>query len=737
MQSASLVPQPEPRVDVWSMPPPGPRGAEPDRGDAELPLAYYWALVLRQRWRIASFVVVVTTAATLFTLTRPKQYDATMLLRVDPLSSPLVGQDQRNGQVDTNLLVATEGQVLTSPAVVQETIDKLNLGTDPEFAAESATSNGAPPAPGKLLEAVTKRINVRQPVGTELLDVTFRSHRPELSAEAANGLAAQFLEHENVIRAQTLTDSSRAMAGQLDTMRAEMENDEAALVKYEAENDVIDADDKTNIYQARLSAINDDLGKAQSQRMELEADYRVVSQGGLDALLASKLGEQLLPDQQRLINDQRQLARDATIYGPQHPTYRQQLEVVQHDQQALDDGAALVRQQVADQYRAALAREALIQRGLQQQKAAFDAFSMRAIKYSALKAAADGSARLYYDLQQRIQDAAVAAGLRSEDVAVVSPAQPPVKPSAPHPLLVGLITLFGTALFGVAAAVAAGLMDRTVGNADQVELRFRVPVIGALPEVPTAQVGTGLSLMRQANPGGEVDSEAQPLPYREAAYAIYSALQFALGDGAHPVAVTSSLPGEGKSTLISYLAVVGAALGRRTVLVDADMRKPNIHRIYGLPNRSGLSNALRRHGALGELLQAAGPNLSVLTSGPVPRNPTELLHLGLGDLLEELQTQFDLILIDCPPLLGFGDSIKIASLADGVLLVAHSGTTQQAQLASSLRHLNSVQARLLGVVLNRVNTDRGGEYSYYHNYYYRSVQEEEAHETERTRLPGK
>ncbi|MGH9486162.1 MAG: GumC family protein [Terriglobales bacterium] len=722
MHSHQVAPSTAAPIDVWSLP--SVNGPE-DSGGTELPISYYWALIRRQRWKIAAFVLILTTAATLFTLTRPKKYDATVMLRVDPLSSPIVGETQRNGQVDPNLLVSTEAKAMVSPAVVQETIDRLGLAAVPEFARFATIESGGQrvPAPAKLLNAVTKQISVSQPVETELLQVTFRSLSPQLSASVANGLAAQFLEHQDAVRAQSLTDSSKSMVGQLDTMRAQMEKDEEALVDYEASNDVIDAGDKTNIYEARLTAINQDLGKAQSARMELEAEYRVVMQGGVDAILASPLGEQLLPREQRLINDQHTLASYATIYGPRHPLYKQQEEAVQHDKESLQQGADLIRQQVQDLYSAALTREALIAAGLQQQKQAFDAFNLRAIKYHALQAAATSSTNLYYDLQQRIQDATVAAGLRSEEVAVISPATPPNKPSAPHPFLVGALTLLMTTVIGVGAAVLVGLMDRTVGTADDVELRFRVQVLGSLPDVAADMIAAGLVELRSAGP--DTSEMARHLPYREAVYSVYSAVQFADQGIAGTLAVTSSVPGEGKSTLTSYLAAISAALGRRTIIVDADLRKPTVHRIHNIANRVGVSSVLRGTAPLSQAVVSPVPNLFVLPAGPLPPNPTELLHLGLGALLEELQSQYDWVLIDCPPLLGFGDSVKLASTAQGVLLVARVGLTQQAHLSASLHQIKSVRAHLLGVVLNRVGKDVNQAYGYYQSYYYGREEGEE------------
>ena len=158
------------------------------------------------------------------------------------------------------------------------------------------------------------------------------------------------------------------------------------------------------------------------------------------------------------------------------------------------------------------------------------------------------------------------------------------------------------------------------------------------------------------------------------------------------------------------------------------MRKPSLHRIHGLSNRIGLTTLLRGTAGLAEVVQTVAPNLSILTTGPLPANPNELLHLGLAGVAEELQGRYDFVLIDCPPLLGFGDSVGIASLAGSVLLVANAGVTQQAHLASSLRQLRSVRAHLLGVVLNRIRKDLGAEYGYYNSYYYQEGRAESSDE---------
>jgi succinoglycan biosynthesis transport protein ExoP len=703
--------------------------AEPEAAGREFTLDYYLFLVKRQRWRILTSVLVFTTLVTMVALALPKKYEATVIVRVDPLSAPVVGQTSQanTGQLNATTLVTTETRIVTSPAVVMEAIRNLNLGHDKEFAPKGAAASlPEPERSDMLLAAVTKDISVSQPLGTVLLDISFTTHSPQLSADGANGVANAFLDQEFKTRAKALEDSSRYMSQQLDAMRAQMERDQMALVRYESTHDLVDPDAKTNIYQARLAQINGDFTKVQAQRMALEADDEIVQSGDLDALLTSRRGEALVPLQERLLSDQRQLSRMSATYGPREPLYRQQAQIVQHDQSVLRRQELHIAAQVQDQYRAAVAEERLLYGALTQEKAAMNAFNLRAIKYRALKAAADGSSSLYYGLEQRIQDADVAAGLRSEDLRIISPARVPYKPVSPRPLLDGALAFILSAMLGVGAAVAMGLMDKTISSPDQVEMRLGLPAIASLPLVSLKQHPDALKVAQYATKllpengeGGESGAEAlrQRSSFREAILSLHTAVQFSGAERITILAVTSSLPGEGKSTATAHLAGAFAALGTRTVLVDADLRKPNVHRIFNVPNRRGLSNVLRGQCGLDEALTPAFDNLTLLPSGPIAAAPSELLHLGLPDVIDQLRARFEVVLIDCPPVLGFADAASIANLAEGVLVIVKAGATEQQKVAAALRQLRGAHAHLLGIVLNRVSEHTDAYYSYQSKYY--------------------
>lgn len=711
LESAALAPSPD-----WNR-----RG---ESSQVEIPFSYYWFLIHRRRGPIATLVLLTTVAVTLLALSLHKVYAATAIVRVDPSGLHVVGDSHNpdNAGADARLLVATEAAVITSPAVVQQASDQLHLAEIPEFQAKLPANATAAQRATALLRTVGEHIVVSQPLDTLLLEIQFRSRDPQLAARAANGLAQSFLEHEYATRAKALTDSTAYMADQIDALRAQMEKDQIALVDYESSHDVIDPDDRANIYQARLSQINNQLTQAQTSRMSLQADAQAAATGDFDALMASPRGQALVPLHDRYLSDQRELTHLGTIYGAAHPLYRQQQAVVQHDQQVLQEQQQHLAAQLRDRYAVALDNERLLAASLDQEKRSVDAFNLRAVRYHALKAAADSSMNLYYDLQKQIQDATVAAGQRSEDLRIISPAVPVTLPVSPRVILWAVLAFLLSTLVGVGAAVLQGVLDKSISSVEQVERWFNLPVMGSLPEVDSKTSIASLSprqipSLAMAEAGDAADSSHHS-PFEEAVLALHSSLAFALDRSTNALVITSSLPAEGKSTVSANLAATMATLGQRVLLVDADMRKPSIHRKFDLPNRVGLSDLLRRGCSPAEALVPIGANLTVLPAGSRLSNPAELLHLHFETVLAQLRPQFDFVLVDSPPLLGFADALNIAAVVGEVLVVVHAGATDRGNFNTAVRQLRASGTNVLGVILNRVSHAIGQYYGYYNSQSY-------------------
>ncbi len=693
-----------------------------------MPLSFYGLILRRYRKWILSTVLCFTAVATLIAVVLPKRYEATATVRIDPQGTRTVGEEAgaNSIQFSARELVTTEAKVVQSPAVVMKTIEELHLDRDPEFSPDYkrlAASGQAMTLSQKnvVLRNVTKEISIDQPLGTFLLSVSFRASSPQTAASVANQLVQSLIEHDYSTRVRALMGSSQSMQAQVNDLRAKMEQSQKDLVDYESSHDVLAPDSKDNIMQARLTEVNQDLGVAQSKRIALEADYATIRSGDLDALLASPRGLSLVPLQNRLLRDQSRLAQDAQVYGPNFPLYREQAAVVAHDKGVLKSGEQHVARQIAAEYAGARAREELLRAELTLQKRRMDDFNLKAIRYHALKAAADSYSTLYYQLQQRIQDVAVAANLHSEMMRLISPALPDPKPVFPRPVLTAILTFLLSTILACSVAILAGLMDRRISNPEQVEHWFQLPVLAALPLIEgSAAVETANLLVAPIHRLSDGASGTPVLsPFREAIFNLHSALAFAQGGGSRQVlALTSTLPAEGKSTTSSHLACAFADLRQNTVLVDADLRKPTVHRRFGISNRLGLSTVLNGQCSVDEALChiEGRPGLTILPAGPVPGRPVELLHLGMADLIEQLRARFECVILDCPPMLGFADAAAIGNLADGVVVIARAGGTERTQVLNTLRSLRAARANILGLVLNAVNRTHGSYYNYYETY---------------------
>lgn len=673
----------------------------------------YVNFVARYAWPIGLATLFGTALVFLYMLTRPPLYASTATLESDSQGLRMPGEAdlQRNSATTADVMVLTLQRLLLSPPVVEGTVRALDLGRYPEF-----NPHGNSPIE-KIDQQVSRAASVDRPPGTLLLDLTVRTRSPQLSADIANALAKTLQDRQYRSRVDAITASSSYMTSQLDGLRTQMEKSQSALVQYQIQNDVLDPDDKTNIMRSRLSQVNDDLSGAQSDRIKLESEYNVARQGDVDALAMTAQGANLHAFEQRLQADKQKLATLALVLGPRNEQLIQQQRMVAFDEAALGDEAQHVENAAYARYRAALDREGLIQNALQQQKRAMDAFDLRAVRYASLKAEADSSTKLYYDLLQRIKEADVDANYRAADLSVASRAEPHYTKVYPRPLLYAGLAMIAILIAGISAAILVGTLDQTMTQPAQVEQWLGVELLGALPEqgAITGPLRYGVG-DPAAGAGPLAGLSPDKLGFREAVLSLRSGLL--LSGDAELIAITSSVPAEGKSTIAANLAAAIASLGGRTLLIDADMRKPRQHSLFGVRARPGLAEVLRGTSTIEAAAQPAAsqPGLMVLVAGARPASPAEVLHDGLPRVLDQARASFDRIVIDCPPVLVFADASEVAALAGSVVLVIGAGRTPRNSAQEALRGLLARQANIRGAILNRVSTSRGHYYEHYRAY---------------------
>ncbi len=712
-------------------------------GVSEAPPSYYAQLVWRYRWQILTLVMFVTTVVALVVFSLHPQYSATAILRIDQNGMQTVGQNNRgaNGMpLSASSLIHTEASEITSPAVILRTVRNLQLYDYREFNPKNRPGSPVPSNVRllKIADVVKGGISVSHPSSTYLLNVSYRSLDPNLSASIANGLLQSLIQQDYQTRVNALLGASTSMRSQLVALRARMERAQAALVQYESQKDVLDPDSANNIMMASLTQVNNDLGLARAQRILYQSLYDVVSSGDINSILVTKPGAQLFPLEQQLLQDRARLARMALVYGPKFPVFRQQQAVVKNDQALLERQRRQIADQIQSQYDSALAREKLLKHELIKQKQQMDLYNLKAIRYHSLQAAAQSYTKLYYELQEKIQDAGVAANLKAENLRIISPAHAIDTPVYPRKFLAIAVSFFLSAFLGIAGALVLGILDSSVTTAEQIENLFHLPLLAALPQLDSKEqrllrpfgYGTQASLTDSGQEASSLPAHVRHgSPFREGILALHSAIMLAHDRVLRTLAVTSALPSEGKSTITANLAAALAGMGSRVVLVDADMRKPSTHHIFQMPNRKGLSTLLRGHATLEQVILEIPhlPNLFLVPAGSASSSPAELLNHGLSPLLEELQAKFDYVVFDCPPILGFADSLSITNQTDGCLLVVSAGHTDRTVISGALRQLRSVRASILGIVLNNVSREVNKYYSYYSTYkHYAQYSEEDA-----------
>jgi len=383
---------------------------------------------------------------------------------------------------------------------------------------------------------------------------------------------------------------------------------------------------------------------------------------------------------------------------------------------------------IESDYQAAMNREQLLHKAFEDQKNEANSLNTKLVEYSLLRRDYETNQQLYEGLLQRLKEAGISSGLRSSNIHVVDRARPPMNPVRPRKSLNMMLSLVVGLALGCALAMFNEYLDNSVKIPEDVEQLVNLPVLGIIPAVASvmaAYPSRRKPLPRAAAPTGTTSDLATVAQPQSVVSEAYRALRTSilLSTSRHApqlILISSGQPREGKTTTALNLAITLAQRGDRVVLIDTDLRRPRIHRSFQMQNDRGLSTFLTTQAPIEELARPVRqvPNLFVIPSGPTPPNPAELLSSEpLEALFAELRRHFDFIVLDSPPAISVADSMILAAHADGVMLVVHGGVTTRETLKHTTKLMNSVNARILGIVLNNVDV-RSVDYKYYYSNYY-------------------
>ncbi len=703
-------------------------------------LQSYWTIINKRRWTIVSVAFIVTVLVAIATFRMTPIYQATVRLDIEADTPQIQSLNDLYRDISTygdETFIGTQIQVLEGGNMAEMTIDQLGLAKDKRAIAAieklPAPDPSQPPPPqGTLDQLFENSLHVQRVRDSHVVNVSFESADPKLSALVANSLADNYIENNFRQKYDATRQASGWMEKQLDELKVKVEKSQQALVDYEKQNAIVNVnekEDRQNVTQERMADLSRDLTIAQTDRLQKESVYEMVRTN--QAQVAYLVQDDLLQKLEEKHADLKSQYIDVLGQsGPKHPKAQRLQSQLDEVQSLIDRERKRILDRIQNDYMAALEREKLLTAAVAKEKTQVGALNQLLIQHNLLKREADTNQQLYESLLQRLKDATVSAGLRATNIHVIDPAKPPERPVRPQKLRNILVGLMVGLVLGLTFAFIKEAVDTSIKSIDEAERLAKAPALAVVPmahetlrqQLPTVAGGRGGGSALQGLAILTRPTSAMAESFRTLLTSVI------LSMAPHPpqvLLVTSSIAGEGKTTTATNLAVALAQRGEPTVLIDADLRHPRIADSLDLSNGAGLAGFLTGAHNLQKALVPfpAVPSLRVMAAGPKPPNPTQLLSSTVMEsLLKELRNQFRFVVIDSPPLLPVADTMILSTFVDGVIFVVASGVTVRGAVTRARRILHNSGANLLGIVFNKVDLRYDGYYGSYshYNFYYTS-----------------
>lgn len=690
---------------------------EMDPAPTSVPLSHYLWLFRRHWWKILLFVACSVAAALVISFRLVPIYESTAIVDIDrQMPSAIIGQESNRPMAnDSDQFLATQIKLIQSDAVLRPVAQQYKLlSLEPDDSGASLIRSAAAADAPVLL----KDLKVARPPNTYLLLISYRSTDPKLASDVANATARSYLEHTYDIRFKSSASLAAFMERQMEELKAKMERSSGALAQFERELNVISPEQKTTILSARLLQLNAEYTTAQSDRVRKESAYASVSSGSMESAQVSTQGESLKKLSEQMDLQQQKFADVKAHFGANHPEYRKAaLQIAELDRQ-LQHAKENIGQRVEVEFRESLNREAMLRKAVAETKVEFDLLNARSFEYQAKKREAEGDKTLYEELVRKIREATINSGFQNNAIRIADTARPAIKPVFPNTRLNVLLAFLFSLLLATGITVLADLLNNTVRDPEEVSRSLNTEVIGTLPEVKEwhgraiLSAGGSQALVPLSQVSGHTMNT-----FDEAIRTLRNSILLTDFDRRiRSLLVTSSSPSEGKSTTAANLALAHAQQGRRTLLIDGDLRRPSIHRRFDISTTVGLSNVLTSGVPWRDVLVHPPElaTLDILPVGPPSRRAADLIGSGLSIILEQATSEYDLVVLDSPPLMGFPEPLQMAAAVDGVIVVAVAGRTNRKALGAAISTLKRLRANIVGIVLNEVRADTSGNYYYYH-----------------------
>jgi polysaccharide biosynthesis transport protein len=700
------------------------------------------AVLYRYRYIATAVFVLATAAIMIQSYTSLKLFRAqARLLIEDERSTAVPGVSADNSYYeDPDLYYKTQYRILKGRDLTRRVVRKLNVAAIPEFNgtaeppvtlltiahdlekrivafvrpdASEATDKrtmGEAPSESALVDAFIGRVTVEPVPGSKLVDVLFDSRDPKFAQAAANALVDEYVEQNLDVKLQSTQNMIEWLDKELAKQQQKVGESERGLADYRERQNAMSLDEKQNLVVVRLNKLNDDLMMARSRRAQKQAVYdqlRSIGPGEpVDTIQVIATSPEVSAAKGKVFGIQSEKARIAERYGDKHPNMQKAIADLAEAQRQYDTAVTRAAQAIKNDYETAVLEEQTFSRGLDSAKTAAQDLSRKSVDYNVMERDAKTNRDIYSTLLTRERELRVSSNSRQNNVRVIDHAEAPGGAMSPSGRRTWLLALGVGLTLGIGLAYGLDYMNDTIKTPEDIAQRLRLPFLGLVPSVR----GDAHPVLASSNVPHDFGESFRAL--RTSMASKYPA------EGTKIVAVTSAQPLEGKTTTAANMALALAYGGSRVLLIDADMRRPGLHRPLRLNNERGLSQVLMGQARVRDVIQrTVDPNLLAITAGSTPPNPSELLASErMKTLLTNLSHgPFDWILIDTPPVLAVTDAVVLAPLVSGVTFVIGAEMTRRRLAERAVETVMQARPKYAAVVLNKVDFARN---KYYYSRYY-------------------
>jgi len=702
-------------------------------------LRQYWRIVDRFKWRIAALSVVVTMLTAMLVFSMTPRYQATATLMIEAEQPKALSIEEVYGLDSSRKeYFLTQFEILKSRRIAEEVTKRLDLVNHPEFDPEQqapsfkdrikswlpflASQEILSAEEEQLLKlesvtnAVSERLSISPVRNTQLVKITFESESPELAAKVANTVAEVFIDSHLQAKMDMTKQATSWLNDRLDDLRVKLEQSESRLQSFQEQEGLVDVSGVQGLAAQELNQITSQLITARQDYKQAESIYLLVQSRGADvealASLPEVLNHKLIENiKQAEIDTARRVSELARRYGPKHPKMISARDELESVQDKLRSEVRRLISGIESDYETARANMQSLERELQQSKGEYQQISRKETRYNELKREVEVNRQLYSAFLTRFKETSETTGFQAANARLMDPAVAPRVPAKPKKKLIVALALVVSAMMGVMLAFLLEALNDGVRNPDDVENKLSQRMIGMLPWVDHNK-GERLSLATF------FDSEQHG--FAESVRTLRTSVVLShLDKPAKVISVTSSVPGEGKTTVSQNLGFALAQM-EKVLLIDADMRRPTVGKEFNLPPyHPGLSNLIAGSNTLAECIyHDEKSGLHIMPAGSVPPNPQELLSsLRFAKALEVLKDKYDRVVIDTAPAQVVSDALIVSRVADSMLYVVKADSTRQKVINNGIGRLLQVGAKLDGVVLNQVDTSsKSGYYGEYYTY---------------------